>query len=162
MTGHAYVPDDTGFACRTCGQPEGSCVPVPSPPAERGRHRAAPRDAADPAPLEPWSELGYARRLIAVYGNRLRYVPQWKRWLAWDGQRWAHDATGQSARWMKAIARRVTADALAEPGERERRAAVNLARRGESAAGVAGRSPWPAPSRRWWPAPTTWTPTRSC
>jgi putative DNA primase/helicase len=113
---------------------EAKAPPVPP----RGRHRASPGEGADPLPAEPWSELGYARRLIEVYGDRLRYVPQWKRWLAWDGRRWSDDATGQAARWMKAIARRITADALATPDERERRAAVNLARRGESAAGVAG------------------------
>ena len=99
---------------------------------------SASPEAADPEPAEPWSELGYARRLISVYGRQLRYVPAWRRWLVWDGKRWAHNTTGQSARWMKAIARRVTADAMAIPDERECRAAVNLARRGESAAGIAG------------------------
>jgi putative DNA primase/helicase len=93
---------------------------------------------ADPLPAEPKSELGYARRLIHVYGDRLRYVPAWRRWLVWDGQRWGHDSTGQAARWMKAIARRVTSDALAIEDEKECHAAVNLARRGESSAGVSG------------------------
>ena len=95
-------------------------------------------ETADPMPDEPKSELGYARRLIAVYGDRLRYVPAWRRWLVWDGKRWAADITGQPARWMKAIARRVTADALAVEDDRERRAALNIARRGESSAGVSG------------------------
>ncbi len=93
---------------------------------------------ADPLPDEPKTELGYARRLVHVYGDRLRYVPEWRHWLVWTGQRWARDVTGQSARWMKAIARRITADAMAIEGEQERRAAVNLARRGESSAGVSG------------------------
>jgi putative DNA primase/helicase len=84
------------------------------------------------------SELGHAERLIAAYGDRLRYVPQWRRWLLWDGQRWAHDTTGQAARWAKAIARRITADALDIQDPKDSKAAVNLARRGESAAGVAG------------------------
>jgi len=92
----------------------------------------------DPMPGEPWTELGYARRLIRVYGDRLRYVPAWRRWLIWDGQRWAHDATGQAQRWMKAIARRLTTDAIALEDEQKRRAAVSLARRGESSAGVKG------------------------
>jgi putative DNA primase/helicase len=93
---------------------------------------------ADPDPDEPKSELGYARRLILVYGDRLRYVPAWRRWLVWDGKRWAHDTTGQAARWMKSIARLVTSDVLAIEEEKERLAAVNLARRGESSAGVSG------------------------
>ena len=63
---------------------------------------------ADPSsPKEPRTgSVGYARRLIHVYGDRLRYVPAWRRWLLWDGTRWAHDDTGQVARWMKSIARR--------------------------------------------------------
>ena len=93
---------------------------------------------ADPVPAEPKTELGYAKRLVAVYGDRLRYVPPWRRWLVWDGQRWAHDASGQAARWMKSIARLITSDALAIENDSERKAALNLARRGESAAGVAG------------------------
>lgn len=95
-------------------------------------------ETADPLPGEHKTELGYAQRLIAVYGDRLRYVPLWRRWLVWDGRRWAHDTTGQSARWMKVIARRITDDALAIQHDAQRRAALSLARRGESAAGVAG------------------------
>jgi putative DNA primase/helicase len=95
-------------------------------------------DGNDPVPGEPWTELGYARRLIHVYGGRLRYVPAWRRWLVWDGKRWAHDATGQAQRWAKVIARRITTDALAEEDEQKRKSAVSLARRGESAHAVAG------------------------
>jgi putative DNA primase/helicase len=93
---------------------------------------------ADPLPDEPRTELGYARRLIRVYSGRLRYVPAWRRWLVWDGTRWAHDSTGQAARWMKAVARRLTADALAIEDKDERAKALSAARRGESAHAIAG------------------------
>ena len=43
-------------------------------------------DGNDPMPKEPKTELGYARRLIHVYGDRLRFVPAWNRWLVWDIQ----------------------------------------------------------------------------
>jgi putative DNA primase/helicase len=92
----------------------------------------------DPLPGEPHTELGYARRLVHVYGDRLRYVPAWRRWLVWDGKRWSGDSTGQAARWMKSIARRITSDALAVEDDRQRQQAMNLARRGESSAGVSG------------------------
>lgn len=92
----------------------------------------------DPMPDEPKTELGYAHRLIRVYGDRLRYVPVWRRWLVWDGKRWADDTTGQAKRWMKVIARRIYTDALAIVDDQQRRAALNLARRGESSAGVSG------------------------
>ena len=92
----------------------------------------------DPLPAEPWTELGYARRLIHVYGGRVRYIPAWRQWLTWDGQRWAQDSTGQAQRWMKVIARRLTTDAMAIEDDQKRRAATGLARRGESSAGVKG------------------------
>jgi putative DNA primase/helicase len=92
----------------------------------------------DPLPDEPLTELGMARRLLGVYGAHLRYVPAWRRWLVWDGRRWAPDASGQAPRWQKTIARRVMSDALLIDDDQARRAAVALCRRAESAAGVAG------------------------
>ena len=96
------------------------------------------RTAHDPLPNEPLTELGYARRLVHVYGDRLRYVPAWRWWLVWDGKRWAHDTTGQTSRWMKSIARLITADALAIADKDKRASALRHAKRGESAGGVAG------------------------
>lgn len=125
----------------TCGRPvitrtndlEATC------PECHGKPDSCPCDRlSDPLPDEPMTELGYAHRLIAVYGNRLRYVPAWRRWLVWDGKRWANDSTGQAPRWMKSVARRVTADALALDDEQKRKTTLGLARRGESSAGVAG------------------------
>lgn len=100
----------------------------------------APGDLSvvDPLPDEPLTELGYARRLIAVYGGRLRYVPAWRRWLVWTGARWEHDVTGQAARWAKIIARRLTDDALGIADAADRKAALVAARRGESSAGISG------------------------
>jgi putative DNA primase/helicase len=92
----------------------------------------------DPMPDEPRTELGYARRFIHVYGDRVRHVPAWRRWLIWEGTHWTHDATGQAARWMKVIARRLTLDAAAVMDPDQRRAGLREAKRGESSAGVAG------------------------
>jgi putative DNA primase/helicase len=93
---------------------------------------------ADPKPDEPRTELGYARRLVAVFGDRLRYVPAWKKWLVWDGTRWAIDSSGQYHRWQKTIARRLTIDAMAIADNETRAEAVRMAKRGESSAGVSG------------------------
>ena len=100
------------------------------------RRTSAPAGAidADPAPGEPLTDLGYARRLISVYGDRLRYVPAWHRWLTWDGARWQPDATGQPPRWMKSIARLVTAAAL-DSGDDD---TIRNSLRGESAHAIAG------------------------
>ena len=110
----------------------------PSWPASPRDDGDPPGKRADPMPKEQRTELGYASRLVKVYGAQLRYVPAWRRWLIWDGTRWAHDDTGQAARWMKAIARRVTADALAVEEEKARAAALAVARRGESSHAIAG------------------------
>jgi len=91
----------------------------------------------DPLPDEPWTELGYAHRLVAVYGDRLRFVPDWGRWLIWDGKRWVRDR-GQAARWMKIIARRLTNYALELEDDDLSKRLVTLARRGESSAGISG------------------------
>jgi putative DNA primase/helicase len=137
--------------CPQCGtmlEPDGSCfngclaevvsMPEPGKRARRKQDTAPRGQRADPAPDEPRTELGYARRLVLVYGDRLRYVPAWRRWLAWDGTRWAHDSDGQASRWMKSIARRITADAMAEPDTDKRAALVRDARRAESAHAIAG------------------------
>ncbi|HEX2301553.1 MAG TPA: phage/plasmid primase, P4 family [Pseudonocardiaceae bacterium] len=63
---------------------------------------------ADPLPKEPLTELGHARRLVKAAGHRLRWVPAWRRWLVWDGRRWALDATGAADRAVKQVARAVT------------------------------------------------------
>jgi putative DNA primase/helicase len=96
----------------------------------------APSD--DPLPNEPWTELGYARRLVDVYGESLRFVPAWGRWLVWDGMRWANDTSGQVARWQKLIARRQTNYALTIDDDKRRNTLLRAAHRGESSPGVSG------------------------
>jgi putative DNA primase/helicase len=53
---------------------------------------------------DPEADLANARRLVAVFGDQLRYVVAWGRWLCWDGQRWMPDDTGQAVRYAKRIA----------------------------------------------------------
>jgi putative DNA primase/helicase len=118
------------------GGHEGAPVGAGGQPAKRDERTE--KTVNDPMPDEPQTELGYAHRLIHVYGDRLRYVPVWRRWLVWDGTHWADDTTGQAKRWMKAISRRIYTDALAIVDDQQRKAALNLARRGESSAGISG------------------------
>ena len=123
----------------TCGQYRGRLDFCDCAPLEDSHPSELAQDGGDdPLPREPRTELGYARRLVHVYGDRLRYVPAWRRWLVWDGRRWAHDTTGQAPRWAKVIARKVTTDAMAIEDGQARQAAVSLARRGESAHAIAG------------------------
>jgi putative DNA primase/helicase len=61
------------------------------------------------------SDLGNARRLAATYGDKLRYVPEWGRWLAWDGRRWARDITGEVHRHAKQVVDSILDEAAQAP-----------------------------------------------
>lgn len=94
----------------------------------------------DPAPSEPYTELGHARRLVAGFGDQLRHVPLWKKWLVWDGARWAADTTGRAHRRAKTVARGAlgwaeNASDTVEDAEKLRQAAKKLERSG-SIAGI--------------------------
>lgn len=39
------------------------------------------------------TDLGNAERFVARHGAGVRYLPAWKKWLLWDGKRWAVDET---------------------------------------------------------------------
>ncbi|MBY0372416.1 MAG: hypothetical protein K2Q23_00385, partial [Bryobacteraceae bacterium] len=40
------------------------------------------------------NDVGNAERLIALYGDRMRYCHAFRKWLVWDGRRWAVDESG--------------------------------------------------------------------
>lgn len=48
-----------------------------------------------------FNDHGNACRLIALYGENLRYCHSFKKWLVWDGMRWAVDDTDQAYRLAK-------------------------------------------------------------
>ena len=66
----------------------------------------------------------------------MRHVPSWSKWFIWDGRRWAHDFTGQVARYAKTVARRLLDEAKTEPDEEFRKKLVASAKKAESAYGV--------------------------
>jgi putative DNA primase/helicase len=47
------------------------------------------------------NDTGNADRLILKYGDRIRYCPAFRKWLAWDGRRWGIDDTGAVRRLAK-------------------------------------------------------------
>jgi putative DNA primase/helicase len=50
------------------------------------------------------TELGSAKELINSYGLDIRFIPQFGKWLLWDGYRWCFDETGHISRLAKANA----------------------------------------------------------
>lgn len=64
------------------------------------------------------ADAGNADRLIAHYGHELRYCPDFKRWLLWDGRRWVicehAEARDKVRATMQAFQILANADGLAE------------------------------------------------
>ncbi len=89
----------------------------------------------DPLPGEPLTDFGMARRLVALHGDRLRYVRPWRRWLVWDGCRWAPDVDGAAERAGKATGRLLQVAAALGSSDR-RKAMRRAADRAESAVGT--------------------------
>jgi putative DNA primase/helicase len=53
---------------------------------------------------EGQTDLSNARRLIELYGERIRFCHPWRKWLIWDSHRWAVDADGAVERMAKSVA----------------------------------------------------------
>jgi len=47
------------------------------------------------------NDHGNAERLTAMYGEDLKYCHAFRKWLVWDGMRWAVDDTDQARRLAK-------------------------------------------------------------
>ena len=59
--------------------------------------------ASDAPPLLNYlhNDHGNAERLIAMFGQDLKFCHAFKKWLVWDGRRWAIDETDQARRRAK-------------------------------------------------------------
>jgi putative DNA primase/helicase len=53
------------------------------------------------------TDMGNARRFAADHGADAHYVHDWKKWLFWDGKRWAIDRTGKAERRAKQTVKRL-------------------------------------------------------
>ncbi len=61
------------------------------------------------------TDAGNALRLKARHGEDLRYVHEWRKWLVYDGRRWAQDKTGEVVRRAKETVRAMFHEA--DPGD---------------------------------------------
>lgn len=66
------------------------------------------------------TDLGNAERLVAQYRDEIRYCPQRKRWLNWDGTRWSWDEVGNIERKAKSAIRAIMREADHAEGDREK------------------------------------------
>ncbi len=79
------------------------------------------------------TDLGNAERMIQDYGEDLRYCASWKKWLLWDGVRWATDQTNEIYDYAKRTVRNMYQTAAFLSNDQERRLLVDHALRSESA-----------------------------
>lgn len=71
------------------------------------------------ARTERLTDVGNAMRLVSLHGRDLRYIPEFRKWLVWDGGRWLMDEDGEIMRRAKdtAAAIYVEAKKASEAGE---------------------------------------------
>jgi putative DNA primase/helicase len=75
---------------------------------------AAPLGSADPdidAALRR-TDMGNAHRLVEEFGGVLRYVHKWKKWLWWDGRRWAEDDGAHIGRLARETLKKMAGEAI--------------------------------------------------
>jgi putative DNA primase/helicase len=73
------------------------------------------------------TDLGNAERLIAAYGEDLRYCHQYSKWLVWDDRRWRDDETGEIMQRASDIPRALYEIAAHIPAQDERKKRVEYA-----------------------------------
>lgn len=64
------------------------------------------------------TDVGLARRLVLEANGSLRYVKEWKSWLAWDGKRWRQDEGLAAQHVAKRVSDELWREAADLPSER--------------------------------------------
>jgi P4 family phage/plasmid primase-like protien len=105
--------------------PPGTPPPDEEPPAGDG-------GAPDLRPF-PHTDVGNGERIALLFADEVRYCVEMKRWLVWDGRRWAVDEMNAIRQRAKQMARLMYAQALGSTGSS---ALEKHARESESYSGI--------------------------
>jgi putative DNA primase/helicase len=73
------------------------------------------------------TDLGNARRFVKRHGENVRFVPEWQKWIVWNGFRWEIDNDGAIMRLAKETVEAMYAEALGLANEQERTALLKRA-----------------------------------
>jgi P4 family phage/plasmid primase-like protien len=96
--------------------------PIPEPRKwERHPHIEPPSPDLDGQLCElPMTELGNASRLVARFGQDIRYCHTFKAWFIWNGKRWERDETGNILSIAKRMVRKIIdeSDHIDDPDRR--------------------------------------------
>lgn len=99
----------------------------PAPACTTEAAPAVPQPATYPLLRQLRNDTGNADRLILLFGDSLRYCPPLKKWLVWDGRRWAVDHQGAARRLAKkAMLEYLTQAAEADDADHQRFAYSSL------------------------------------
>jgi putative DNA primase/helicase len=79
------------------------------------------------------TDLGNARRLVARHGADIRFIPQWRSWIVWNGTRWIIDDDGGVMRFAKQTVHSMYHDALAVRDDSKKTALIKHALNSQSA-----------------------------
>jgi putative DNA primase/helicase len=80
------------------------------------------------------TDLGNTRRLVARHGTNVRFVPEWRKWIVWDGTRWRIDDDGAIMRFAKETVEALLGEAVKLDDERKRTELVKHALKCQAAA----------------------------
>lgn len=83
------------------------------------------------------TDLGNTERLVARFGEDLRFCNPWRTWLYWDGFRWAKDETGAAMRMAQKVARGIYKEALNSDDEGFRKNGIAWGLKSEAQARIA-------------------------
>ena len=80
----------------------------------------------------PQTDMGNAQRLVAMYGQGLRYCHLWAKWLVWDNRRWKVDDTGGIVRCAKETVRAIREEAADQDDEKQQKSLMKWALKSEA------------------------------
>ncbi len=101
--------------------------------AEEAPDEEEPEDSQRPLGR---TDLGNARRLVKLFGDRIRFHTAWKVWLIWDGRRWREDHNGQIVRLAKKVVAAIYKEASDSRDDATREALAKWAISSESRAHI--------------------------
>ena len=82
--------------------------------------------------LRPRTDLGNGERFVAMHGDAVRYVPEWGKWLIWNGRYWEEDTGCQIARLAKQATKAIYREAEFAKDDEERDEILKWAKSSQS------------------------------
>jgi putative DNA primase/helicase len=80
------------------------------------------------------TDLGNARRFVKRHGKNVRFVPEWQKWIVWNGSRWDIDNDGAVMRLAKETVEAMYEEASESASNAERDALLKHAIRSQAEA----------------------------